>query len=202
MYGFSTVRGILVAGLAILIVVHGFWPEKFKIDTTTLGLIGLLLVVLVLPEIEEFEAFGVRFKRRLLDVEARAAAEATAAPPPTPAVQPLINELRQTPSPTTDAAGIALNARTTLVAALRRLDALVALESSRNPTDAQILGELFTRGYVTASQSDVFRELIRLANQALHGRRISEEEASRLNIAARSLAEANRTGCRPCLSVG
>lgn len=186
---FEIVRTLLVIGLAALVVVHGFWSARFVVDTTSLGLIALLLVVLVLPEIEEFEAFGVKFKRKIRDVEARAAAEAESAPAPTAEVQPLLLELRRVTAPAADAVGVALGARTTVVAALRRLHRLVALVPS-TPTDVEILLELAERGYVTPSQADVVRDVIALSNRAAHGRGVSDEDAARLDAAARSVAEA------------
>jgi hypothetical protein len=57
-------RLVLAVVAIALAIVHGVAPGIFRVDTTTLGLLAFLLVLLVLPQIEELDLFGSKIRLR------------------------------------------------------------------------------------------------------------------------------------------
>lgn len=181
-------RAGLGVGLLLLIVVHGLWGDQFDVDTTTLGLVGLVLIVLVLPKIAELEAFGVKAKLNVDDVLARATVEDQAAPRPTEETRPLVAPIRRAAA-TSDPISIALAARTIIQTTLRRLHRLVDV-GRPTATDEQVRTELLQRGYISADQNRLIREITELANSVAHRGSIEPDDARNLDESARRCASA------------
>src|SRR4051812_31368520 len=59
------IRVSLAVVALVLLLAHGFEPKWFAVDTTSLGLLGFVLILLLLPQIEELDLFGnkIRFRR-------------------------------------------------------------------------------------------------------------------------------------------
>jgi hypothetical protein len=58
------IRVALGTAAVALIAVHGAVPTGFRVDTTSLGLLVFVLVILLLPQIEELDLFGNKIKFR------------------------------------------------------------------------------------------------------------------------------------------
>ncbi|MFL6163615.1 MAG: hypothetical protein ACJ74U_15510 [Jatrophihabitantaceae bacterium] len=75
----TPLRGYLIALITALIVVHGLAPRRFTVDGTTVGLLGVLLVVVLVPLLDSASVLGtkLKFKKDLdrLQEESATAAE-------------------------------------------------------------------------------------------------------------------------------
>ena len=50
---------VLIAFVLVLLVVHGFWPGVFVVDAYTLGLLGVVVVLVLRPLLKSANVAGV-----------------------------------------------------------------------------------------------------------------------------------------------
>jgi hypothetical protein len=174
------IRVVLAVLAFALLVAHGAWSKSFKTDTTTLGLLLFVLVVLLLPQIAEFTLFGntIRFRENLdktadLAAEVEAAtrelesgAEKGAPPPPLIPADPL-GDL------TTDRTRVA-----------KELLDLYRLVYAEEPDDLQrALTRLDTDGYLGKGAGKLARSLLDLAVGALRSNSVTVDQARTMRAA-------------------
>ncbi len=196
--GFDRARVLLAALILIVGSAHELWPSKVQLDTPTLVLIGLLIIVLVLPLVDELTLPGnvsARFRREAADLEkaARALPQAneasvTAPSPRAPArwVVPGLPESLDALATVAPAAASAA-VRAELEHRLRAAYELTFGEPAPAAT-GEVVRRLLAEGFIDPRQAELVYRVLELANTGAHTANTGPVDAALLVSAARRVS--------------
>jgi hypothetical protein len=199
--GFDRARVLFAALILIVGFAHEMWPNNVRLDTSTLVLIGLLLIVLVLPLLEELTLPGnvsARFRRDVADVEQaaralpRADSELATVSSRTPVAESARWVAPGLPEYLDALAAIAPTAASAAVRAelehrLRAVYELTVGESAPEST-AEVVRRLLAEGFIDPRQAELVYRVLELASTGAHAPNAEPADAALLVNAARRVS--------------
>lgn len=186
-------RALLGSLVVVLLALHGFWPGFFLVDSYTLGLIGVLLLLALRPLLKSANVAGVagvEFRDELeageanaLQIEAKIEERAPA--PDRPGIED-VHALFTIPDYLRELAerdpNVALTGlRIELERALRLAhEVLVDREEGTRRRPASLIAivrDLEKRGHLDPDQAGLAQSIVRVGNRAAHGELVTGDEA-------------------------
>jgi hypothetical protein len=182
----ETPRWLVVAYVTLgtimltLLIGHVLWPKHFKVDTPTLGLLVLLILLPLVDRIEVLKGGGVearlraRTRRRVREVRART--EAVLPQPPREPVDEVRGEeelVRQVG----DAAKLLAVDRLELERSLLALAERRQIPIDDRSNIRRLANQLVGQGLLTPIDMSLINDVVPLLNQAVHGRSVDWDNA-------------------------
>jgi hypothetical protein len=194
--------GIVTIGIIALILAHGFFPDDFTVDSTTVALVGLLVIVAGIPffpqlarHVRELTIMGNTVKfRKVMDMAEEQLEVVTTQAEQSKGEDTIGQTEKRWPGfitigehlyrlidedPRLAVAGLGIEMERVLWGAARRL-ARERGEKLRPDRSLQWAIDYLLRAHVLHSEQAVLlKQLVDLRNLAVHGREITEEDARR-----------------------
>jgi hypothetical protein len=194
---FDRARVLLAVLILAIGAAHVVWPAEIKLDTPSLVLVGLLLVLLVLPLLEELTLPGnvsARFRREvaevdgatlsLLQAEGASTSDGVQAGSGTSAAGlPRYLDALATVAPAAASAAIRAEVEHRLRAAYELTLGVTAPEST-----AEVVRQLLTHGFIDPYQAELVYRILALANTGAQASNTGAADAMRLVTAARRVS--------------
>jgi len=179
------IQWLAFAFIVAIIAIRGFWPEVFALDKYSIGLLFLLSIPLLAPFLKKAKWFGAEFDFKeniqelsdLVEESKEEKKEITKENRPAEIIETFsaesaINLVSQDPN-------LALAALRIEIERILRLayKILVDPESSAKKGIRFLVTELGKHGVIRKYQSDALQQITKLCNEAVHGGKVSEQEA-------------------------